>query len=74
MRELAGHDFRRAIEVTRWPLLDVLLAYRARLRELALEEWRYRRLVWSIETTFAKRRSRPPAPPAILRRRDDADA
>lgn len=72
MRELAGYDPQRALEVVRWPMLEALLAYRAQLRAHALEDWRYRNLVFTIGSLFSKRRQRPPPIPRILRGDDDA--
>lgn len=73
MRELAGYDPVRALEVVRWPMLEALRAYRAQLRQQALEDWRYRQLLFTIESIFSKRRQRPPPLPKILRG-DDHDA
>ncbi len=57
--------------IVHWPLREVLEAYQAKLRLSALQDWRFRVLVWAVQTQFAKSRSQPPAPPAILGALDD---
>ena len=70
IRELAGYDNDRARAILRWPIREGLIAYRERVRELALEDWRHAMLVWAIRTQWVAKgkRPRPPAKPAILGR------
>lgn len=50
------------------------MAYRSRMRQFALEEWRFASLVWQVEAPFAKHRSKPPAMPPILGSRGHGNA
>ncbi len=73
VRGLAGFDHARAQAILRWPLREALIAYREKMRELALEDWRHRTLVWAAQSAFARRRPPAPAVPPILRMDDDDD-
>jgi hypothetical protein len=44
------------------------MAYQERMRVMALEDWRYRTLIWATQTAFSSKRGRPPEIPAILRK------
>jgi len=50
-----------------WPLRDLFLAYSARLREAARDNYELDLLVWAILAPYQKRGSRPPDLPAILK-------
>ncbi len=56
-----------AREVVRWPLREALLAYLARLRKEAMENYRTELLVWAILAPYAKRKTDPPRAPDILK-------
>lgn len=75
VRELAGHDHEKAQRVLRWPLREALHAYRSRMRDHALEDYRHRLIVWAITAPYVKGGDRgAPALPKILRGMIDGDA
>lgn len=39
----------------------------------ALEDWRFRVLIWAVQSQFSRTRTQPPAPPKILGAWDDDD-
>ncbi len=69
--ELAGGDHDDAERIVRWPLRVALHAYRARMKMLALEDYRHRFLCWCVTAPHAAKgsRPRPPEIPEILRGR-----
>jgi hypothetical protein len=75
VRELAGHDHEKAQRVVRWPLREALHAYRSRMRDCALEDYRHRLIVWAITAPYTKGHDRSaPGIPKILRDMIDGDA
>lgn len=50
-----------------WPLRDLFVAFIERMREAAIERHRAEVLVWAVLAPYQKERSKPPAPPRILR-------
>ena len=68
VRELSDHDHAKAQRVLRWPLREALSAYRSRMREQALEDYRHRLILWAIrEPNLKESDRRPPSIPPILR-------
>ncbi len=55
-------------QVVRWPLREALLSYVARLKEAALQVFRFESLMWAVLAPHAKKKSNPPKVPAILTR------
>jgi hypothetical protein len=75
VRELADQDHEKAQRILRWPLREALHAYRSRMRQYALEDYRHRLIVWAITAPYVKGADRrAPALPAILRGMIDGDA
>lgn len=69
MRTIAAGDYAQACRVADWPLVEMLLAYLARARELALAEHRHRELVWAALAPHVEKgkRQKPPELPEILK-------
>ena len=68
MRVVAGYDMEAGQRVARWPLREVLLAFRDRLRTAAAEQHRASVLAWSFLAPYLPKNNRkPPDLPAILR-------
>ena len=67
MAEVAAHDYARALDVCRWPVIEVLHAYQERLRRRAVEEYRNACLVWASLAPWQKKKTAPPAVPEILK-------
>jgi hypothetical protein len=68
VRELAGYDFARYAEITRWPLAEALVAYENKLREDARRDYHVEYLAWAVlAATGATKRKKPPEVPAILK-------
>lgn len=67
MRDIAGHDPRRAEEVMDWPLRDIFLAFIERMRQAAVERYRAELLVWAVLAPYQKRSQKPPEIPSILK-------
>ncbi len=75
VRELSDDDHDKAQRILRWPLREALHAYRSRMRRYALDDYRFRLIVWAITAPYLKEGNRrPPGVPAILREVSDADA
>jgi hypothetical protein len=71
VREVADYDLDRAERIARtWPVDDVLHAYLDRLRRTAVEEHRNALVVWASLAPHLKKRTPPPATPAILKDSD----
>lgn len=63
MRGAAGNDYGRALEVQRWPIREVLIAYLAQLRAHALEDYRHGQLLWQVRNVMGGKRASDPPPP-----------
>lgn len=64
---MAGHDYDRALRVTRWPIREAMLAYLDMMRRQALEDYRVEYQVWAALAPHAAKKMDPPKKPAILR-------
>lgn len=63
---LSGHDHDRARKILRWPLREVLVAYVAREREVALAQYRHEEILYRLIAPYSKNVT-PPGLPGILR-------
>jgi hypothetical protein len=66
VRLIAGHDPLRYAAMLDVPLREALLAYEARLREAALEDYRAELLQWAVLAPHSSKRTKPPPRPSIL--------
>jgi hypothetical protein len=75
LRWLSGGDYDFAARAASWPIREALAACVLKLETKAIEQYRHEVLVWAIQAPFLERGSsrRPPALPAILRRRNRVD-
>ena len=68
IRGLSCHDYDRALRIVRWPFEETLAAYRAFLKQQALEEFRHSELTWSgLVANLKEPNKARPKPPPILR-------
>jgi len=71
VREVAEHDFDKALVVATWPLVEVLHAYHAKMKREALDGHRAATLVWAVLHTIplakGAKKQRQPTIPKILR-------
>lgn len=70
MREVAGWDFDKARRVARWPLREVLLANLERMKDRALEAFRWEAMQYAVAAPWSRKDSgaKPPQVPEILRK------
>ncbi len=71
IRELADYDYDRAVRILDWPIREGMLAYVAKLRRVALEQWRWSRMEWAalklVKPGKTGKLVDPPKMPRILR-------
>jgi hypothetical protein len=56
--------------VFRWPVREALIAYRAKMKESAAEQYRHDMLVWAATAPHSKKKIKQPDVPAILKEPD----
>jgi hypothetical protein len=62
---VAGFDYGRALQVARWPLREMLIAYVARIREQTEESYRHAQLLYQVRNSFGGKEQPPPVPPLL---------
>lgn len=67
VRELADYQLERFPAVLRWPMREALIAYRMRMRAIALHDWERELATWAALAPHSRKKSTAPVPPAILR-------
>lgn len=67
VRELADHDPDEARRIVRWPVREGLLAYVARMKGAALEDYRWATLTFWVSVPSVKKPGKPPRRPPILK-------
>jgi hypothetical protein len=67
IREVAGFDPARAQQVLDWPLRETLLSYVQVMKAAAAVQYRHDVAVWASLAPHAKKQSKPPRVPLILR-------
>lgn len=67
VRELAGHDPDQARRIAHWPVREALLAYVAKMKSAALEDYRWATLTFWASVPSAKKPGKPPRRPPILK-------
>ena len=67
VRELARYEVERIPRVLRYPMREALIAYRARMMDVAREQYRHDLAVWAAIAPHSSKKSDPPKPPPILR-------
>lgn len=71
MRAVAGQDYRRAQDILRWPLRELLIAYVALLRERAERVYMFEVIEWSLLQPHSKKKLPQPKKDRILKRHVD---
>lgn len=67
VRELANYDPTKYAQVFKYPLAEALLSYEQRLQDDARREFELRCLIYAIQNSYGKTKSKPPELPAILK-------
>jgi hypothetical protein len=67
VRELADYRPENVPGVLRWPIREALIAYRVRVRAVALHDYERDLAIWAAIAPHSSKRSDPPKPPPILR-------
>lgn len=67
---MADWNYDQARRVARWPLRELLLAFLERIRDRAMEAYRWDVLTWAVLEPHRKEESRgkPPKVPDILKK------
>lgn len=67
MRELAEHDYDRYRAIVRWPLREALLAFVAKLKRDALDNYKHELSIWAALAPHTKKPADAPKLPPILK-------
>lgn len=68
MREVARNDYDRALQVLRWPVRELLIAYLEAFKDQLREDLRHRQLMFQIRVAWGGGRDlQPPQIPPLLR-------
>lgn len=67
VRELADYRPDAAASVLHWPIREALIAYRVRVRAVALHDYERDLAIWAAIAPHSGKKSDPPRPPPILR-------
>jgi hypothetical protein len=63
---VAGFNYETALCVQRWPLVEVLHAMQARMKEQALTGYNHALLMWAATAPHSKKKIKQPMRPGIL--------